>query len=174
MAKKPPKYGRDVQIKVRQADLNNLNLKPEKHGTALEPRSDLSLTFTLKRDELDALELTQALWTGKGNPVLDHLAGPIALDFIFDGTLKIGPAGRGECDDFENARLKKISVVPRLEWELEVNAQVRIDPEEELSELNRLLCAGKCKFGFVGKMLLAGGDDVDEDAPEQTDIEDQE
>lgn len=161
---KTEQYGRDVAIRVRQVQVSNLNVKPEKSGKELVERCDLSIQFVLRTEELphllhaDGAKAADLLWNDKGEPIFAELDGGLHLKTVIVGTAKLGHA-KGTAKDFQTARLKKIVVEPMLDTQVTVSAQVRLDPEGSLDMLSKLVIERAAKFGFNGAVLLKAADD---------------
>lgn len=162
MAEKREEFGREITIRVRPVDALKLNTSPEKAGKDLVKKADLVLEFVLRTEELGLLELPETLWTDEDDCAIPDLAAPLMLRTTFVGVVKLGYK-KGECEEFENARLKKISVELMPGKQVKVHAQARVDPGRKLDMLYDLVVDRQCKFGFSGAVLLKDGED-DEDA----------
>jgi hypothetical protein len=161
----PTPDGREISIPVRQARLRNLNSKPENHGNEKQPRNDLSIEFTLNKDQAESIidfdGNIESLWNKNGEPRFREVVDTLPLSFKARGVAKLGPA-RDDTAEFD-ATLKKVSVLLMPENKLSVFAQLRIDPTGHTEWLTRAECAGSIKFGFKGKVLVKTAADDDED-----------
>ena len=148
------KNKRSIDLKLRQAEFTNLNFSPEKSGDNLVERADLSLKFVVMDMEVD--ELVSA----KGNPlkllwhtdktVMFREINSFALDFEAEGLLRIGFNDETTLD-FENAKLKKVSISPHIGLQAEVKCQVRVDPTGNLEALGQMRIQQQCVLAFFGK-----------------------
>lgn len=147
------KSKRTVSLKLRQATISNLNLKPEKHGDDLQPRVDISLKFVIKDKEIDELVSAkgnplQLLWH-KDKTVMFREIKSFDIDFEAMGTLIIGVTDEFTVE-FETAKLKKIVITPFIELQAEIKCQVRVDPTGHLEALEEMLIQQDCVFSFSG------------------------
>lgn len=160
---------RQIKLRVRPVNVSNVNLKPEKHGHELVERVDVSIAFVLHRAEIPhVLALTtpgadpEALWYTGGEPRYSEIDGAIHLSTVYEGTARIGYAN-GTPVEF-NGRLKKLAIVPIMDYELEVKAQVRVDPGPKVANiamLSKIQVEQRCKFGFDGIVLTKPEPDDD-------------
>lgn len=171
---KPVPEGRPIKIKTRTTKVSNVNQSPEQHGNDRVPRIDVSLSFSCSKDDVDQILVvdggTERLWN-RELLIFPELVGWHEIDATFEGEAKIGRMN-GEAETFENAILKKLLVRLDPSREIEVKAQLRVDSDGEAEFLQRIHCAGLCKFAFTGRKLVppkapeAGG-------PGQTDLVDE-
>lgn len=172
---KPVPEGRPIKLKVRTTKVTNVNQAPEQHGNDRVPRCDVSLAFSCTKDDVDQILVVEGgserLWN-RELLILPELVGWHAIDAAFEGEAKIARMNGPESEEFEKAVLKKIEVRLDPSREVEVKAQLRVDSDGEAEFLQRIHCAGLCKFSFTGRKLIppkapdAGG-------PGQTDLVDE-
>jgi len=161
------KSKRTVNLKLRQCEFKNLNFQPEKAGDELVERADLSLVFVVKDMEIDELLSAKAnplqlLWH-KDKTVMFRDVKTIPVAFEAIGTLSIGISDE-QLIDFDNAKLKKLSITPHVELQAEVKCQVRVDPTGNLEELGQMRVTEDCVMKF------AGSEAEDDDKQEGLDV----
>ena len=153
MAPTRKKSKRTVNLTVRQATISNLNLKPEKHGDELQARVDISLKFVIKDMEIDELISAKGnplqLFWHKDKTVMFPDIKNFEVAFEATGTLIIGVSDLHTVE-FENAKLKKITITPFIELQAGVTCQVRVDPPGNLEALDEMLITQDVVFSFAG------------------------
>lgn len=161
-----------VRLKRRTATVRNFNYQPEKSGEGLEPRCDLNLQLQVTAEECDQFIRTrlklpsELLWEDKGEPELRDLIGKgLSLKTTASGKLTLGLVSGDFSHTFGVATLKKLRVVPQLDFTAQLHCQVRFDPTGYMDPVGQMRIDGTCMFEFAGErepeqeQLPMGGDD---------------
>lgn len=167
--KKAAPEGREIKLSKRQVKMTNLNFSPEKAGTELVERVDLSLQMILTTADLDLFlesrtELpSRLLFDEEGNPAIPA-ATEFPLELQASGSCTFGPTGSKTANAFKNAVLKKCHLELMFGHQATLSCQIRVAPGGHLDELGKLVIEKQALFSFNGAAEL------DEDADEQEEL----
>lgn len=148
------KSRRTIDLLPRSAKITNLNFSPEKAGTELVERVDLSLKFVVIDKEIEQVinakgDPLQLLWAKDGTVMLREIK-TLPIGLIAEGTFRIG-IDEENLYVFDDAVLKKLKVTPHMNRQAEVTCQVRVDPGDYLADLGHIRVTENCVFSFMGR-----------------------
>lgn len=162
---KPTPTGRAIVLKSRQATFRDYVTKTEASGQDRSPYAEVDVELTVvdvDRDEILVVDGgAAALWNKEQQPILAELDGWLTLTWQAQGLVTFGPT-RGEQTKFEDAVMHAVKVKLELGGSLQMRATLRVDSEGEAELLQRLKCAGLCKFSFKGNKLEPAAPSGDE------------
>jgi hypothetical protein len=166
---KPAPEGREIKLSKRQVKMTNLNFSPEKAGTELVERVDLSLQMILTTADLDLfLESrtdlpSKLLFDDEGNPAIPA-ATAFPLELQAAGACTFGPTGAKTANAFKSAVLKRCHLELMFGHQATLSCQIRVSPGGHLDELGKLVIEKQALFSFNGSAEL------DDDADEQEEL----
>ena len=167
--KTPAPDGREIKLAKRQVKMTNLNFSPEKAGTELVEKVDLSMQMVLTTADLDAFLETRTklpselLFDEEGNPAFPAAAA-FPLELQAGGSCTFAPTGAKSGNAFKNAVLKRCHLELMFGRQATLSCQIRVAPGGHLDELGKLVIEKQALFSFSGSA------EPDEDSDEQEEL----
>lgn len=161
--------GREIKLSKRQVKMTNLNFSPEKAGTELVERVDLSLQMILTTADLDLFLETRTdlpsklLFDEEGNPAIPS-ATAFPLELQAQGSCTFGPTGAKTANAFKSAVLKRCHLELMFGHQATLSCQIRVSPGGHLDELGKLVIEKQALFSF------SGAAEPDEDSEDQEEL----